>query len=81
MKVYIAMVSYDTSDDRGNEILGVYRELKDATEIARQEADNWKENFSCNDSVTMETDNVSWWCFDDRMENYVEINVMEKECF
>ena len=82
MKVFIAIVSYNTSDDnRGTDILGVYRELKDAQAQALQEVEQWKDDLSYNDDVVFETDNESWWSFDDRMSVYVVINIIEKDCY
>ena len=41
------MVSYDTSDDRGNESLGVYRSASDAKTEALKEVHLWQDNFAC----------------------------------
>lgn len=82
MKVFVTMVSWNTSDDnRGTDILGVYRELKEAQAQAQQEANEWKDELSYNDDIVFETDNESWWSFGDRMDVYVEISIIEKDCF
>ena len=81
MKVFITMVSWNTSDDRGTDILGVYRELKDAQAQAQQEVEQWKDDLSYNDDVVFETDNENWWSFDDRKSVYVEVSIIEKDCF
>lgn len=81
MKVFITMVSWQTSDDRGTDILGVYRELKDAQAQAQQEVKQWKEDLSYNDDINLETDNETSWVFDDAMSVFVSVTIFEKECY
>lgn len=81
MKVFITIVSWETSDDRGTDILGVYRELKDAQAQAQQEVEQWKEDLSYNDDITLETDNETSWVFDDAMSVFVSVTIFEKECY